>query len=325
MTDMIGSCYCAIQVKILEVSKSMPIRDLYSKRQQRLRGEVPDVYQYDIVSSKMRNQIIHIISDISNIKNSRFATYEEINSIISREHGLLNLGYDKRLNVFEVVNAFILSVKNIDYIFDVIEVAFLFAKNKIIESYENYEVYKEIMVIDDAIFELNYRFRENGLGYQFEYPYIIRVDSKFIHGEVVKPVLFLMNDPIYTNADDEFLTAHEHYRQGRYEEAIVEANKAFESVMKVIHSKRDWDLPSPANAKKLITSLMSRGLLPASMSNYFNNLNEVLAGLPVLRNSNAGHGAGTEERKIPGYLAAYALHLAATNIVFLIETEKALG
>ena len=41
----------------------MAIFDLFSKRQKKLRGEVPDVYQYDTMSNSLRVQIVHIITD----------------------------------------------------------------------------------------------------------------------------------------------------------------------------------------------------------------------------------------------------------------------
>ncbi len=40
----------------------MPI-DIFSKRQKILRGEVPDVYQYDSIPEPLRVQIIHIMTD----------------------------------------------------------------------------------------------------------------------------------------------------------------------------------------------------------------------------------------------------------------------
>ncbi len=294
----------------------MPIYDLYSRRQKRLNGEVPDVYEYDDIPRKMRMQIFYILSDIISNEVSGLSedTYIEIDEIVKREHGIDSAYIDSDNIDEDEFKSYLLKLeKNI--LFDVIEVAFICIKDSMSIEIPN-------QVLNNYIIELNQRFIENSVGYQFIDPHIIRIDSQFIHSEVLKPALIFLHDKIYTNANTEFLKAHEHYRHNRYEEAIVEANKAFESVMKVIHSKRDWNLPSPANAKKLITSLMSTGLLPASMSNYFNNLNEILGGLPVLRNSHAGHGAGTEEREIPPYLASYALHLAATNIVFLIEAEK---
>jgi len=39
----------------------MAILELFSKRQKKLRGEVPDVYQYTDIPNPLRVQIIHII------------------------------------------------------------------------------------------------------------------------------------------------------------------------------------------------------------------------------------------------------------------------
>jgi hypothetical protein len=41
----------------------MKVYNIYSKRQKKLRGEFPDVYQYQDVPSQLRVQIFHIISD----------------------------------------------------------------------------------------------------------------------------------------------------------------------------------------------------------------------------------------------------------------------
>lgn len=38
----------------------MPIFDIFSKRQKKLRGEVPDVYVYDNLPNPLRVQIVHI-------------------------------------------------------------------------------------------------------------------------------------------------------------------------------------------------------------------------------------------------------------------------
>lgn len=86
----------------------------------------------------------------------------------------------------------------------------------------------------DAIEELNVRFRQAGFGYQFEGGQIVRVDSQLLHSEVVKPALVLLADHRFEGAQDEFLSAHAHYRAGEYEDAIVDANRAFESTMKTI-------------------------------------------------------------------------------------------
>src|ERR1019366_1526163 len=85
---------------------------------------------------------------------------------------------------------------------------------------------------DSAVTELNARFREHGIGYQYESGEIIRVDSQLIHSEVVKPALTLLTAPEYEGANAEFLKAFEHYRKGDTKECLNECLKAFESTMK---------------------------------------------------------------------------------------------
>ena len=62
-----------------------------------------------------------------------------------------------------------------------------------------------------------------------------------------------------------------------------------------------------------------------SLASHFSGLRSVLeSGLPTVRNKQGGHGQGENPVVIPSYLAAYALHLAASNIVMLLEAHKAL-
>jgi hypothetical protein len=187
------------------------------------------------------------------------------------------------------------------------------------------ERYNRLIVkIDDAILELNQRFKEHGVGYQFESGEIIRVDSEFLHTKVVKPTLSLLIDKEYQGANQEFLSAHKHYRHGRHEECLVDLLKAFESTMKIICKKRGWTTQPKDTASKLINILFQNNLLPSYLESEITCLRTLLeSGVPTLRNKNAGHGQGAEIRTVPEYLARYALNLTASNILFLIEAESA--
>jgi hypothetical protein len=78
-----------------------------------------------------------------------------------------------------------------------------------------------------------------------------------------------------------------------------------------------WNYPGGATAKSLIKVVLDNGLIPGYMQTHLASLRQTLeAGLPAVRNKNSGHGQGLLARKIPDYFAGYALHLAATNIVF---------
>ena len=58
----------------------LSVFDLFSKRQKKLRGELPDVYQYTEIPHKLRVQIIHIVEDaLGSENNSEVAKiYKEI-------------------------------------------------------------------------------------------------------------------------------------------------------------------------------------------------------------------------------------------------------
>jgi hypothetical protein len=179
---------------------------------------------------------------------------------------------------------------------------------------------------EDAIDELNHRFREHGVGYQFEGGEIVRVDSQYVHAEVVKPAIALLNTAGFEGPLEEFFDAHGHYRQREYADAIADALKAFESTMKAICDSHGWSYKEGDTAKTLIKTVLDNGLVPKYMETHLAGVRSTLeAGLPTVRNKLGGHGQGKEPRKGPDYFAGYALHLAATNIVFLVEAHKALN
>ena len=62
----------------------------------------------------------------------------------------------------------------------------------------------------DAIDELNERLRRAGVGYQFEDGRIFRVDSEWIHSEVVRPALRYLHQKGFEGPREEFLKAHGH-------------------------------------------------------------------------------------------------------------------
>jgi hypothetical protein len=179
----------------------------------------------------------------------------------------------------------------------------------------------------DAIDKLNHRFREHAIGYQFAGGQIIPVESQYIHTEAVEPAISLMYDAQFDGPLQEFMQAHEHHRKGNNKEAIVSAHNAFESAMKTICDRRGWDFGTErATASRLIDIVFRHGLIPPEMQSHFSALRSTLAsGLPPVRNQpgQGGHGHGSEVVEVPDYLAAYCLHLAATNIVLLIEAHNA--
>jgi hypothetical protein len=295
------------------------IYDLYSKRQKRLRGEGLDVLVYDSIPRPLRIQILAILDDALGRRSSE--VWDKLHNTLTREYGvvLLHSG-DTR---FRRVRGFFIEAAETEQALDFIELAFRAVDIRARDSGFRKTSEPEITP-DEAITELNGRFREHGVGYQYESDEIIRLDSTFLHSEAVKPALQLLNDPLYAGANTEFLSAHEHYRHGRNEEALTECLKALESVVKVICEKRSWDCKEKDTAKRLLEIVFQNKLVPEYLQSEFTALRTSLeSGVPTVRNRQSGHGRGTKPRDVPGYLVSYLLHLTASDILFLVNAEKA--
>jgi hypothetical protein len=104
---------------------------------------------------------------------------------------------------------------------------------------------------DDAIEELNQRFRELGVGFQYADGKIIRVDSEFLHSEAVKPALALLDEAGFTGLADEFIRGIDHFRKGEKKDAVADALNAFESTMKAICDAQGWKYGPRDTAKPL--------------------------------------------------------------------------
>jgi len=177
----------------------------------------------------------------------------------------------------------------------------------------------------DATAELNARFRETGVGFQFHGNQIVRVDSALLHQEAVKPALEVLRGQRFAAAEAEFRRAHEHYRHGRHEEYITDALKALESVLKVICAHRKWPCAGTDTAKTLLNTVFDKGLIPTYLQSEFTALRTTLeSGVPTVRNKQGGHGAGTQPRTLPRHLVSYVLHLTASAVLFLAECDAAL-
>ncbi|HTE39788.1 MAG TPA: hypothetical protein VK629_03110 [Steroidobacteraceae bacterium] len=307
----------------------MGILDLFSKRQRRARGEDPDVYQYDELPQQLRVQIVHIIRDAFGKDhydwNHAKQAYKFVKDALCREYGLFELTTYPKSDEESVLN-FFLKESSIERALDVVEICFKVITVLIPENSSYLYHTDREMSAAEAVTELNTRFKEHGVGYRFESSEILRVDSEFMHSEVVKPVLSLLRGNEFKGANDEFLLAHDHYRHGRYKETLVNSLKAFESAMKSICKIQGWAIQPGDTAKALINTCLKQGLLPPYMESQMSSLRSLLeSGVPTVRNKEAGHGQGPDLTVVPEYLARYALNLSATTILFIGEANAARG
>jgi hypothetical protein len=314
------------------------IWETFAKRQNRIaQAGQQDIYQYEVLPSAFRMQVAYIWQaaigryyvprtafTLDRVSSSN-QFWELIYNTITREAGLPGIGeLQSPMDVRCIEH--LLKASTSDAL-DIIQLSFQVI-DRAVRRFPNHLQTQAANITedpDDAIDELNYRFKEHSIGYQYLGGELMRVDSQFVHAEIVKPALSLLNASGFDGPADEFIRAFDHYRHGRNKEAVAEALKAFESTMKSICAARKWTCPATATAKQLIEVLLSKGLIPTMLESHFSGLRTAMeSGLPTIRNKTSGHGQGPAPVELPTHFAAYALHLTASNIVFLVEAHKAL-
>ena len=310
----------------------MPIYETFSKRQKRLNGEMPDVYIYDDLPKEFRVQIVHIMRDCIGYQKEATAIfnnyiekfYRKIDAKLSREFGIMQIGQagDHRTNA---ITTFIQAEKNYFWVLDLIETILICGHEDVSKNNDYMANVKPKTTIDESIKELNARFKEHGLGYEFTDDMIIRIDNQHVHIEAIQPALELLHDSMYQGANHEFREAFDHYRKSEYKPAMVSAVKAFESTMKSICDKRSWAYDSHKDtASDLVRIILNNGLVPNYQANHFNSLNALLQSIATPRNKEAAHGDGTQVKKVPEYMVRFTLNMVASGIVMVVEAEKAL-
>lgn len=295
----------------------MIIEDLYSRRYKKEHGLFPDVFIYELMPEKLKITLSKIfiksLEQCDQVDRQHDTDYyEEIHDIICEEHGLKIIG--DQFDDFESrITDFFIEEKDIFIDLDIANIVLntLFRVSKI-NSYLSSQFLSFIQ-------EINQRMLEHGFGYQYEDGLLIRFDSKHTHAEIIKPTLLLLQNEKFQNADDEFRKAFDAYKEGSYEEAIREANNAFESTMKIICHHKNYGLPNKKTATALIAHLREKALIPDFQMEVFNGLAKCLESVSPIRNNIAGHGKGHEERTIEPSMVSYVLNMTASNIKFLVE------
>lgn len=309
----------------------------YSKRlKQRERSSLPATYRYDVLPDEFRVQayyaLVSAVGEYEWVPTYTLGTqhavppqnivWGQIEEAVKRERGTDSLSL-KTGNAQSHFLDYFRTELDSNRVLDAIEIAFRAAVQH--RDAGSSGAYPNVST---AINGLNRRFRQHDLGYQFNVQanggIIMRVDSEFVHSEIVEPAILALDRQGFTGALDEFLKAHEEYRHGHNKDAMNEARKAFESVLKSICTAKNWPYTEGANASHLVSLVLDKELLPKSLESYLGGVRTILtSGVPTLRNKSSGHGQGPVIREVPDHLAAFALHLTASNIVFLMSAYDA--
>lgn len=295
----------------------MAVYNTYSKRNAQKKN---DVFEYEIIPQKFRGQVVHILKEVLGL-------YETDSWINIHKKLCSELGNDfSQIDIISDITNFIKKTESTTDLLDSIDICF----NEIYSLLSDYKSQNSpylshfLKKLQTALDDLNIRFFENGLGYQFNYGELFRIDNTHTHKEIVLPSILLIRDKRFESVEEEFFKAFEHYKDRNYEAAITEAGKAFESAMKTICKRKNYEFNNDDTASKLLTILKNKEFFSPMFESQMINLNklisEVMTGLSTIRNKSGAHGQGDGIRNVPIELVQFTLNQVASNILFLIQS-----
>ncbi len=280
------------------------IIDVYSIRET---DNITDIFKYDNPSQIFKNRLFYLMKD-----EMKIIEFVKLYKDITLHWGItrnISETYLESPAVFQndFINGFeklINNQNNINFYLDLIElflVQYSGNKQTVLKSIN------KILLLDS-------------LGYQIDEikNQVIRIDSSHTYQDIIKPTLLLLNDDKFKNIDDEYRKAFEELKNGNYETVLVEANKAFESTMKIICDLKAYGQPNKHNVTALIAHLRQNDFITNFQDEKFNGLAKTLESISITRNNQAGHGQGSQARNLSVIFAEYALRVTASNILLLI-------
>lgn len=150
----------------------------------------------------------------------------------------------------------------------------------------------------------------------------ILVDSEYLHQEVQARTLRLLKEGRAFGALEEYHGAIQDLQTGETKDSVIKAHKSVESVMKVVLGRDE-----NATFGTLLADLIKSDILPDYYEEFLKHFEKLALGAVKERNlPGRGHGQGTTIKPVPRSLAEFAINLAGSINLFLIqrwlETKK---
>ena len=304
----------------------MPVLNGYATRKREAeQSGVADVYVYDALPAFLRRQLALIFTScfgpgLQNYGGNNESVWDFLANTMYREVESFEIKAS-RISNHDKCLSYLTNSTDVPGVLEFVELCCRLMEMRYAKMPEHQRaLYGVTQDATDGLEEINVRFRQNLVGYQYISDEIVRVDSEFMHSEVVKTALSLLQGPIFEDANNEFRKAHSYYLAGDIRDCNTAALRSMESALKAICHARDWPFDAGASVERLIVTVRQHNLFPDYLSGSFDQLiGAMKGGLPKVRDKQGGHAGAPQDAPVPEYIGGYALHLAASNIVLLTK------
>lgn len=163
--------------------------------------------------------------------------------------------------------------------------------------------------------ELNDCLAMNGSPWRILNGEALLINSEYLHSEVQARTMKLLKQGRAFGALEEFNGALQDLQAGETKDAVVKAHKSVESVMKTALSTDEH-----LTFGGLLTRLIDSGVLPEYYQEFLSYFEKLALGAVKERNRpGTGHGQGSQTTEVPRSLAEFAVNLAASINLFIIN------
>jgi hypothetical protein len=203
------------------------------------------------------------------------------------------------------------------YCFDIIELLFKLAADLPQKSQLPWQALSYIL--DYSAEELNKVFDEHLSGYRFEQGRVIRLNSGLIHRQTMQPVLQLLADNRFADADDDFFRAHHYYRLNAYGPCVIWCCRSFETTLRILCDIRNYEkdaVRACGSAADLIELIDRYEVMPECVKKMLRQSVD-LAGTFSLPKMSCGGLPAVDENT-----AGFVLHITAANINYLARQAE---
>ncbi|MBM7408425.1 DUF7014 domain-containing protein [Methanococcus maripaludis] len=285
-----------------------PLKDLYFRRKQEERNEIPDYFS-EKLNESVKNKIIMRIMDFSDTD-----LMKRFGRSIERQLGLnLFTGpWDYEIEGF-------LKKCSDDLFCTALEIFLILMIPHNAHNIDNFiEIINKTFLIDKIGFEI---IKSEGLDVPFIF---VPFNSQYLHNETVKKPRELLWNSKFNEELSDFDKALDKYRNGDYEQTCFYAGKSFEGTIKKICKLKNIPYDeNNNNIPRLIISLKENGLIHQKLKGEFECIYKALDKGP---NNIRNIVAHSNDNKIPKNMektyAEFCLSSAGNHIVFLIEAYE---
>lgn len=277
-------------------------------------GEFKD-YICGEIEFDIKRKIARIMIEFAEPQRYRPNRYDDYEKLTTALESALNILSDKL--GYPLIPSGIISyrVEEMDYQLGCTFTPYLFS---LIELQYNELSEQERMEFEKA---LNCLYGEKDIPWILHDGRFIKIDAKQFEIDLKAKSLMLMKElkgeeDIFQASLNEMVTAIEFLEKSSYAEAVSNAEKSYESVLKII-----CDV-NRGNADKLTKQILEKNICSIPKTMTIDGFREkVLMSLPYVRNNfTASHGAGKEVIEISKEMANLAINMAASLNTYLIES-----